>query len=468
MPFVDGSSLLKSACVFVFFPLAVYFLSLIPSVQDLLIFLGEIIKGRELDAAHWHETIPQNALKFFCAGVFVFSIIFMNQLNRHEKYILLAAGIFSAAVSFITVLFHEPWFDEINAWWLAKNLSIPKLFLYMKYEGHFMPWYLLIMPFAKAGCPLLTQSIISWLIKPVLFGLLIAGILNTHAYAEGFAGIVSLFFFIEDVIIPWKTYTPEQKKNHIHAVAVIFIGLLIACATACQPLLNSFSGEESLIRFNPSGPITFLSGSGIARSLWIPFVLFLSGMSAFIFYKDKKAFCILLCSYLWMILLSIFIWDASAPNRAMMWFTFLLFALWISGQIKASKSSLLIIAAGLFLINPLPNKNDITGNFSSIKAASDYIRANYSTEYEVYELFWYPVRTALFLTDYKVHDYYETTELYESGKLNDIKKAIIITPDDSEYHERIRLEEHLHVPYKYLGVFEGQIWFNVKLYEIEG
>ena len=64
MPFVDGSSLLKSACVFVFFPLAVYFLSLIPGVQDLLIFLGEIIKGRELDAAHWHETITQNALKY--------------------------------------------------------------------------------------------------------------------------------------------------------------------------------------------------------------------------------------------------------------------------------------------------------------------------------------------------------------------------------------------------------------------
>ena len=73
-----------------------------------------------------------------------------------------------------------------------------------------------------------------------------------------------------------------------------------------------------------------------------------------------------------------------------------------------------------------------------------------------------------FLTDYKVHDCYETTGLYESGKFNDIKKAIILIPDNPEYQESIRLEEHLHVPYKYLGVFEGQIWFNVKLYEIEG
>ena len=34
----------------------------------------------------------------------------------------------------------------------------------MKYEGHFLLWYLILMPFAKLGFPYYTTNIISWLI----------------------------------------------------------------------------------------------------------------------------------------------------------------------------------------------------------------------------------------------------------------------------------------------------------------
>jgi len=46
---------------------------------------------------------------------------------------------------------HYPWFDECHAWVLARDLSIKELFNILVYEGHPFLWFLVIMPFAKAG-----------------------------------------------------------------------------------------------------------------------------------------------------------------------------------------------------------------------------------------------------------------------------------------------------------------------------
>lgn len=50
--------------------------------------------------------------------------------------------------------FHEPWFDETQAWQIARFASVKELLTEVEhYEGHPPLWHLLLMPFAKAELP---------------------------------------------------------------------------------------------------------------------------------------------------------------------------------------------------------------------------------------------------------------------------------------------------------------------------
>ena len=50
--------------------------------------------------------------------------------------------------------FHEPWFDEAQAWQISRCASLSDiLFKIPHYEGHPQLWHLLLLPFAKTGMP---------------------------------------------------------------------------------------------------------------------------------------------------------------------------------------------------------------------------------------------------------------------------------------------------------------------------
>ncbi len=54
----------------------------------------------------------------------------------------------------VIACFHEPWFDEAQAWQIARCASLREiLFEIPHYEGHPQLWHLLLMPFAKLGAP---------------------------------------------------------------------------------------------------------------------------------------------------------------------------------------------------------------------------------------------------------------------------------------------------------------------------
>ena len=58
--------------------------------------------------------------------------------------------ILTSAVSF----FHEPWYDEAQAWQIARCASVRDIiFSIPHYEGHPPLWHLLLVPFAKSGLP---------------------------------------------------------------------------------------------------------------------------------------------------------------------------------------------------------------------------------------------------------------------------------------------------------------------------
>lgn len=65
---------------------------------------------------------------------------------------LLAAG----------VLAHEPWFDEAQAWLIARDASLPDLLTkYLRYEGHPPLWYLILALPAKLGLPYKSINVVS-------------------------------------------------------------------------------------------------------------------------------------------------------------------------------------------------------------------------------------------------------------------------------------------------------------------
>ena len=68
-----------------------------------------------------------------------------------------------AIFTLILVLHHEVWRDEAQVWQLCKNLSLLELFKHLATEGHPSFFYLINMPFAKMGCPIIAMQLLCWL-----------------------------------------------------------------------------------------------------------------------------------------------------------------------------------------------------------------------------------------------------------------------------------------------------------------
>lgn len=61
------------------------------------------------------------------------------------------------------MLSHEIWADEAQVWQIVQNVSFLGLFKHLVNEGHPSLFYLINMPFAKAGCSAAFMQIFCWL-----------------------------------------------------------------------------------------------------------------------------------------------------------------------------------------------------------------------------------------------------------------------------------------------------------------
>jgi len=76
-------------------------------------------------------------------------------------------------LTFILIFLHEAWRDEAQAWLISRDLNFIEICEQMRYEGHFLLWYLILMPFAKLGFPYITTNIISWIITSIAVWLML-------------------------------------------------------------------------------------------------------------------------------------------------------------------------------------------------------------------------------------------------------------------------------------------------------
>lgn len=225
---------------------------------------------------------------------------FMKALKKWLKENRAALIVFSIylVITFVAVIFHENWEDEAQAWLSARDCSPIELVGRMGVEGHFMPWYLILMPFAKLGFPYQTMNIISWLItasaawlmlkhlpckfykrvififmlpmiylypvisrcycllplgtilaimfykdrfeKPLRYLFAILIIVNVHIYTFGFASVMGIEF-LTDWMKRRKDFSKKQNKLILYSVT----GIVAAIILTCLPLIGSASGSET-------------------------------------------------------------------------------------------------------------------------------------------------------------------------------------------------------------------------------
>jgi len=91
-----------------------------------------------------------------------------------NKKVMLPA-LFSAFFIWLVVVnvTHEPWRDEAQAWLLVRDTSFIQLLAQIRYEGHPLTWYLLIMPLAKLGLPFVSMRILHFLIAAAVAAVVI-------------------------------------------------------------------------------------------------------------------------------------------------------------------------------------------------------------------------------------------------------------------------------------------------------
>jgi len=216
----------------------------------------------------------------------------------------LALGCYAAWVIWVG-LHHEPWFDEIQAWLLARDNSLVTLIgTYARYEGTPGLWHALLWLVIRAGLPLsaiwvlsagfaiVAAAIVLWrapfalplrigllatwyfgfqysvvargycldlllipvaailfadrVRRPVAYALVVGVIANINAYSFVFAGLLGLDLLVQLVI--------ARKWRDGRALAALALagGLgLLAMGTAWQPADNGFMAQVAPLKQNP-------------------------------------------------------------------------------------------------------------------------------------------------------------------------------------------------------------------------
>ena len=66
---------------------------------------------------------------------------------------------------FLTMINHELWRDEAQAWLVVRDLSPLGIIDHVKTEGHPLLWYAVLFPFAKLHFPVFSMQVVSFLLS---------------------------------------------------------------------------------------------------------------------------------------------------------------------------------------------------------------------------------------------------------------------------------------------------------------
>ena len=217
--------------------------------------------------------------------------------KSRNQIICIALFIVYAVLTLIGAAKHEIWYDEAQAWTIARDNTIGGIFEQLRYEGHPPLWYLILFIFAHLGFSCDVIPFISWFFTglaaavvmfkspfstitkalllfsggflffnsvmsrtyclinlllvliavlfskrkehPVIFGTLVALLANTHICVSGFIGAMGLIM-LHDIYNDWKTNTSRKNVLNLTGLAIAGIGVLMLII----PLIGSLNSNS--------------------------------------------------------------------------------------------------------------------------------------------------------------------------------------------------------------------------------
>lgn len=189
--------------------------------------------------------------------------------KEHGKCDVITLIIYLLGVCTIS-FFHEPWFDEAQAWAIARSGTIKEiLFEIPHYEGHPPLWHLILVPFAKLGAPyelslaavnifFMTLAVAVLLFKSP-FPKLIRCLLPFNFFLFYQYGVVSrpysvltLSFFLAAAFYPSRNKKPLRYVFSlafmcmIHSFGIIFAGGL--CVVWLSEIISKYVKEKTFLK----------------------------------------------------------------------------------------------------------------------------------------------------------------------------------------------------------------------------
>lgn len=295
-----------------------------------------------------------------------------------------AIFILYSVIMLFTVLHHEPWRDEAQAWLIARDLPFFSIFSQMGYEGTPALWHIILAPFAKLDFPYITINLIHLVIiylvaavfiykspfslitktlfifsyymsweysiiarnysisvlllfliatlygdrfkKPIVYATLIFLLFNTNAHSFFIAGsLVAVFLF--------ESYKNRVIKDYKIAIFIMILGALFSILQLLSPsdninyglfLRHNFDAPFNAIRNAFFPHISSASYMGLIMGIVI---LLLSCI--YLYRVSRTAIFILLVSYMGLFYIFIFKHGGGYRHHGFILIV-LLFTLWIS------------------------------------------------------------------------------------------------------------------------------------------
>lgn len=365
--------------------------------------------------------------------------------ERGRKWLEWGLAAVVAGVSAASVATHEPYADELHAWLQAREMTVGELWREMACEGHFLPWHLLLHPFARWGVPVEAMGWISWginlaavawlvrkgpfggwgkaaaalscvflylnpavsrpyvLVPPVLWGLAalwgrrderpvafgagVALLGNTHLCLAGTAALVALEFACDNV---WRRKDGKKWREcrwQLAGLGVMAAGGALALAQVLPSLWLSTLGARALFGWRHGTALLLAPCRG-----WTGVVLAgtgLAGVCVTAWRRDRGVFRVLAGSlaYLWGF--ALFAWPATVPNRAALWVPIGLFGAWAVGGGRYSGAAawlpgLAAAALGIGTMRPELTWRDWTSEYDPLPGMCRWIAGHHGKDAEVW------------------------------------------------------------------------------------
>lgn len=147
-------------------------------------------------------------------------------MSSRERTVLVAVFLLYCVVVAFGAIVHEPWWDEGQAWLLARDASLADLFSrHLSYEGHPPLWYLVLAIPAKLGLPYASLKVVAGLM--------------------GATGVFLLLFRLRSVPLAIRAITPFSfylaYQYTVVARSYVLVGiLLLAIATIYEERARRF------------------------------------------------------------------------------------------------------------------------------------------------------------------------------------------------------------------------------------